>query len=34
MKVFFGDELPGGDQHRYALSVDNRLAFDPAWTTW
>ncbi|TVS10929.1 MAG: hypothetical protein EA424_24505 [Planctomycetaceae bacterium] len=34
MKVFFLDDLPGddsldGDQHRYALSVDNRLAFDP-----
>jgi hypothetical protein len=29
MKVFFDDQLPEGDQHRYALSVDNRLAFDP-----
>lgn len=34
MKEFFlddllGDDSPDGDQHRYALSVDNRLAFDP-----
>ncbi|MDY0171020.1 MAG: FG-GAP-like repeat-containing protein, partial [Thermoguttaceae bacterium] len=29
MKVVFGDELPADEQHRYALSVDNRVAFDP-----
>ncbi len=29
MKVAFSDELPAGEAHRYALSVDNRLAFDP-----
>ena len=29
MKVAFSDELPGDEGHRYALSVDNRLAFDP-----
>lgn len=29
MKVAFNEELPAGGGHRYALSVDNRLSFDP-----
>ena len=29
MKVNFSDAVPDGEEHRYALSVDNRLAFDP-----
>ncbi len=29
MKTFFDDHVPGDEQHRYALHVDNRLAFDP-----
>jgi hypothetical protein len=29
MKVDFGDDVPGDDAHRYALRVDNRVAFDP-----
>jgi len=29
MKTIFSDALPDGEDHRYALSVDNRLAFDP-----
>lgn len=29
MKVDFSEDMPAGNGHRYALAVDNRLAFDP-----